>query len=86
MELTTLLLNPKVLALLGPIGVVGLIAIYSFYKITITLLKRNDDIQEKRIQEAQEMQKEYAELASEVNKTLDILIKTFRRKNGNGHG
>lgn len=86
MDLITLLLNPKVLAILGPLGVLCLVIFYSSYKVIAYLFKRYDEIQEKRIHEAQEMQKEYLELASDIDKTLNLLIKTVSKRNGNGNG
>jgi len=84
MDIFTLLLNPKVLAILGPVGIMGLAVIYGNYKMWKWFFTKYDEIQNKRIEESHDMQKEYFELAKEVDKTLDILIKTISRKGNNG--
>ena len=63
--------------------------LYRFYreerKRVIEAEKKNDEIQEKRLQEAVEMSKDYHELVSDMDKTLDAVLKAIRRpKNGNG--
>ena len=42
------------------------------------------EIQEKRLQEAIEMSKDYHELVADMDKTLDAVIKATKPKNGNG--
>ena len=63
--------------------------LYRFYREerqrAIDAEKKNDEIQEKRLQEAVEMSKDYHELVSDMDKTLDAVLKAIRRpKNGNG--
>lgn len=92
MEFFSLLLNPKLLAIFGPIGAILIsvcVMLYRFYreerKRAIDAEKKNDEIQEKRLKEAVEMSKDYHELVSDMDKTLDAVLKVIRRpKNGNG--
>jgi hypothetical protein len=80
MELVNIFLDPKVLSILGPVGLWAFLASIALYKIS----KRYDEIQEKRITENKEMQKEYLELAKDIERTLDVLIRTVGKKNGGG--
>jgi hypothetical protein len=65
-----LLLDPFVLKVFGPFGILLLVTSIALYKV----FKLYTEAQEKRITEAQSMQKEYQELASDINKTLDLIV------------
>ena len=92
MEFISILLNPKILAVFGPIGVVLISMCYMLYKFyreerkrAIDAEKKNDELQEKRLKEAVEMSDDYHELVAYMDKTLDAVLKVIRRpKNGNG--
>jgi hypothetical protein len=73
-----LLSNIKVI---GPIGVIALIEMYAIY----SLFNRLEDLQERRLQDWQAMNKDYQDLSNEINKTLDAILKMFGRKNGSGN-
>jgi predicted PurR-regulated permease PerM len=68
--------------IIGPLGVVAVIEAWAIY----SLFNKLEEIQEKRLQDWQQMKDEYTQLSSDINKTLDVLIKTLGRKNGNGNG
>lgn len=86
-ELIKLFLEPRVLSVLGPLGFVAvvegfwLMKLFSYYKESQA---KNDEIQEKRLEENKAMQKEYFDLTTDVNKTMDILINTLGKRSGNG--
>jgi hypothetical protein len=82
MSILELLLNPKVLSILGPVGLWAILASFALYKLG----KRYDDIQETRIKETKEMQKEYYELANDIEKTLNTLLAVIGKRNGNSEG
>ena len=91
MELIQLLLNPKILAALGVSGTLLLGFCVTIYRIYIyqrnhyeEALEKINTLQEKRVEESQQMQKEYYELAADMDKTLDAVIKAIRPKNSNG--
>lgn len=93
MELITLLLNPKIIAVIGPVGAILLgvvILLFKLYKYERNKKeqeqKKNDELQESRLKESQEMQKDYYELAADMDKTLNAVLKAIRPKNGNGNG
>ena len=67
---------------IGPLGVVAVIEAWAIY----SLFNKLEEIQEKRLQDWQTMKDEYTQLSQDINKTLDVLIKTLGRKNGNGNG
>lgn len=53
--------------------------------------KRNEELQEKilemsekRREDAVECRQEYEDLADELHKSIDLLIKVFQRRNGHG--
>lgn len=76
MDLFKELVNPDVIAVIARMGGIAAIMGYVIYRMA----KKYDEIQEKRIAENKEMQKEYMDLARDVNKTLDILIRTIQQK------
>jgi hypothetical protein len=80
--LITILTDPKFLTIVGPLGVAAALEAWAIY----SLFTRLEDLQEKRLQDWQTMKDEYTQLSSDINKTLDVLIKTLGRKNGNGNG
>lgn len=80
MDLFKLILDPKVLSILGPLGLAAIVEGYWLMQ----LFKKYDGVQEKRLDENKQMQKEYMELSTDINKTLDLLIKAFQKNNGNG--
>jgi len=67
---------------IGPLGVVAVIEAWALY----SLFNRLEEAQNKRLEDWQAMKDEYTQLSSDINKTLDVLIKTLGRKNGNGNG
>jgi len=79
MSLIELLFNPKVLSILGPLGLWAILASFALYKVC----RRYDDIQETRIKETKEMQKEYFELAHDIEKMLNTLLAVVGKRNGN---
>lgn len=81
-ELLKLLLDPKVLSVITPAGVLVGALVWGLYRMA----QKYDELQEKRIAEWKQMNDEYTELTTDINKTLDLLIKTVGRKNGNGNG
>lgn len=84
MTLIDLLLNPQLIAVLTPAGVILLAGCWLLYSNYKKILQSYMDLQEKRIKENQDMQKVYYDLAADVNKTLEILLATLGKKNGNG--
>ncbi len=84
--ITALLASPKILAVLGVTGTVLLGIAFIFYRLFIKFLGKYEDVQEIRIKEAQENTKDYFELSNELQKTMDILIRTVSRKNGGNGG
>jgi len=84
MEIITLLLNPQVLAVIGPMGAVLLGVCIIFYRLMMKFLKKYEDVQEKRVNEAQEMQRDFLEFSVDMTKTLDAVLHAIRPKNGNG--
>ena len=83
MDLITLLLNPKLLAILTPLGVVLLAVCVIFYRLMMKFLKKYEEVQEKRVKEAQEMQRDFLEFSVDMTKTLDAVLNAIRPK-GNG--
>ena len=76
------LLTLETLKLVGLPGIIIISLGFALYK----LFRLYVETQEKRVQEAQQFQKEYFDLTTDVNKTLDILVKSYGRKNGHeGH-
>ncbi len=94
MDFISLLLNPKVIGVVGPMGAILLGVCYFLYRQYIHFRNKYEEamdeketLQEKRIVENQEMHKEYFQLANEIEKTLDILISIIKsRRNGNSRG
>ena len=94
MELVQLLLNPKVIGVLGVSGALLLGFCFVLYRLYIYQRNKTDEahqkieeIQEKRVQENREMQKEYYDLAADMDKTLDSVLKAIRTKNsGDNNG
>ncbi len=92
MELITLLANPKILAALGVSGTLLLGFCYTMYKLYIhhrikheETLEKIEELQEKRIGEHDEMRKAYYELASDMEKTLNAVLKAIRTKKSDGN-
>ena len=84
--ITALLASPKVLAVLGISGTLLLGIATIFYRLFMKFLKKYEEVQELRLKESQENTKDYFELATELQKTMDILIRTVSRKNSNSNG
>lgn len=81
MEFLSTLLNPKILGVLTPAGVI----IVTLAMLLFKLVKKYDAVQEKRLLEWKQMKDEYMKLSIDINKTLDLLIQTITsRRNGNG--
>ena len=82
LELLQLLLDPRVIGVIGPLGVIAIaegVALYKMFKVVL-------DTQEKRLNEWKEIKDEYVQLSNDLNKTLDMLIKMLPKRNGNGNG
>lgn len=75
-----LLSNPKVWSILTPAGIVTIVLGYALYK----LFEKYDKLQEQRLAEWKSMVEDYNNLAKDVNKTLDTLLRVIVTKNGNG--
>jgi len=80
MDLLTMLLDPKFISIVGPLGVIAVVEGYAIYK----LFKIYNDLQEKRIDEWKKMNEEYQSLSTEITKTLDLVVKLSGKRNGNG--
>ena len=80
--LLTILTDPKFLTIVGPLGVIAIVEGWAIYKL-FSLYKES---LEKRLSDWQQVKDEYTQLSNDLNKTLDVLIKTVGRKNGNGNG
>ena len=81
MDLFTMLLDPKFLSIVGPLGVIAVVEGYAIYK----LFKLYNDLQESRLTETKKMNEEYVQLTNDINKTLDTLLKVVgNKRNGNG--
>lgn len=89
MEFWTTVLNPDLLAFIvkvgGPLLVCGIVLGYIAWRMSNKvdeLNKHIEELQEKRIAENKAMQKEYSELARDMDKTLELLIKMVNGKRG----
>jgi cbb3-type cytochrome oxidase subunit 3 len=81
MDWLSVIMTPQFIGILGPFGVLFLAVCWVLYKFA----KRYDAIQEKRIAEAQAMQKEYLQLTDDINKTLNMLMRAVKKqKKSNG--
>ena len=80
MELLTLLLDPKFISIVGPLGIIAVVEGYAIYK----LFNNHEKLQEARLTEWKSLVEDYNKLCSDVNKTLDTLLKIVGNKNGNG--
>lgn len=76
--LLDILNNIKVI---GPLGVVACVEAYAIY----SLFNKLEEAQEQRLNDWKQMKDEYNQLSSDINKTLDAILKMFGRKN-NGSG
>lgn len=92
MELITLLANPKVLGILGVSGTLLLGFCVTIYRLYLyqraqheRSLEKIDDLQEKRITEHDTLRKDYYELASDMEKTLDAVLKAIKPKSSGGN-
>lgn len=83
MDIVNLLLNPQLIAILTPAGVILLVGCWLLYSNYKKVLQLYIDLQNQRVKENQDMQKTYYDLAADVNKTLDILMNTLGRNNNN---
>jgi hypothetical protein len=80
LELLKLLLDIRVISVIGPLGAVAIAEGYALYKI----FKLYNLIQEKRILEWKEMKDEYVKLSSDLDKTLEAVLKVIgKNRNGN---
>ncbi len=80
LELLKLLLDIRVISVIGPLGVVAIAEGYALYK----MFKKYDELQEKRISEWKSMKEDYTQLSGDINRTLELLIKMLPKRNGNG--
>jgi len=78
--LVDLLSNPKLWSILTPAGIVTIVLGFALYK----LFDKYDKLQEQRLAEWKSMVEDYNNLAKDVNKTLDTLLRVIVTKNGNG--
>jgi hypothetical protein len=77
LELLKLLLEPKVLSVIGPLGLIAIVegvALYKMFKVVL-------DLQEKRLNEWKTIKDEYVQLSNDLNKTLDSVLRVIG-KNG----
>lgn len=86
MTIIDLLLNPQLIAILTPAGVILLVGCWILYSNYKKVLQLYIDLQNQRVKENQDMQKVYYDLAADVNKTLEILLSTLGKKTDNGNG
>lgn len=70
------LFSLETLKLLGPAGFLFAFICWGLYKV----FRMYADVQEKRIEEAKAMLKEYNNLSSEITSTLDTLLKVLGKK------
>ncbi len=91
MDIIQLFTNPKILAALGVSGTLLLGFCITMYRLYIhhrnkheETLEKIEEIQEKRIGEHDEMRKDYYELASDMEKTLNAVLKAIKPRNTNG--
>jgi hypothetical protein len=68
--------------IIGPIGLVALIEAWAIYRL-FNLYKES---LEKRLNDWQAMNKDYQDLSTHINSTLDTVLKVIGKKNGNGNG
>lgn len=79
--LLSLLTDPKILALLSPFGIFAVVEGIVIYK----LYQKVDELQEKRLEDAVQMNKDWIQLSQDVTKTLDLVVKIAgNKRNGNG--
>jgi hypothetical protein len=78
--LSDLLLNPRLWSIITPAGLVTAVLGYALYKMFL----KYDKLQEQRISEWKQMREEYTHLCTEVNKTLDTVLKVIGNRNSNG--
>ncbi len=84
-------------AVFDAVGIIGLVCLVEAALIALVLRayqtkdKKIEDMQEsllkmseKRRQDNVEEREKYEDLAKELHKSFDILIKVFKRRNGNG--
>jgi hypothetical protein len=81
MDFLTMLLDPKFLSVVGPLGVIAVVEGYAIYK----LFNLYSSTQEKRLEEWKQTNKDYEQLSQEINRTLDTVLKIIgNKRNGNG--
>lgn len=78
--LSAVLTDPKLWSILTPAGILVIILGYTIWK----LFRLYSDLQEKRIAEFKEMNREYTALANEINRTLDTVLKLIGNKSNGG--
>ena len=83
-HIISLILNPQLIALLGPTGVILLVGGWLWYRQYKHILTKYEEVQEKRIQESQLMMKEYQEFTVDITKTLDAVLDVIRDTNNGG--
>lgn len=74
-----LLTDPKILSLLSLPTICMLVLGFALYK----LFQKYDKLQNLRVDEARKMNEEYNQLVSDINKTLDTVLRVINH-NGNG--
>jgi hypothetical protein len=80
--LISLFTDPKVLSVLTfPIVVAGALA-FALWK----LFQKYDGLQEQRLNEWQNMVNDYNTLVTDINNTLDTVLKVINKNNGSGGG
>ena len=68
--------DPKIISLLTVPIVAMVVESYAIYK----LFQKYSDLQEKRIAEWKQMNTEYIQLSTEINRTLDTVLKLIGKK------
>lgn len=81
MDFLQLLLDPRIIGVIGPLGVAAIVEAWAIY----SLFTRLESLQEKRLDDWKTMNQDYQDLSAEINRTLDAILKMFGRKN-NGNG
>lgn len=76
-DLLLKLLTPKVLIVYGPLMVISILLAAALGY----LWSRHETLHDQRLEDAKLMQKEYASLVAQVDKTLDLLIRVLKKRN-----
>jgi len=80
------LTNPSLISVIGPSGIILLVVGFLWYRQYKHILKKYEEVQEKRIQETQMMLKEYQEFSVDMTRTLDAVLEVVRSRNNKGEG